>query len=77
MGEQIISPSKPILEWIDKNIHDAFYKSMNEWFEVMPEPIKVKNPSYNIRGTRPCPKFVASPWAQSSIESVIHWKVEP
>lgn len=60
-----------------------------DWFEVMPEPIKVKNrhlinitkpvgintigtslknPSHDIRGTPPCPKFVVSPWLQSSIE---------
>lgn len=65
------------------------------WFEVMPEPIKVKNrhlinvtrpvgvntvgtslknPSYDIRGTPPCPKFVASPWLQSSIEPDINIK---
>lgn len=28
----------------------------------------LKNPSYDIRGTVPCPKFVVSPWLQSSIE---------
>lgn len=67
----------------------------NNWFEVMPEPIKVKNrhlinvtrpvgvntigtslknPSYDIRGTPPCPKFVASPWLQSSIEPDVNNK---
>lgn len=60
-----------------------------DWFEVMPEPISVKNrhliniskpigintigtslknPSYDLRGSPPCPKFVISPWLQSSIE---------
>ncbi|AYV78815.1 MAG: hypothetical protein Edafosvirus36_5 [Edafosvirus sp.] len=60
-----------------------------DWFEVMPEPIAVKNrhliniakpigintigsslknPSYDLRGTPPNPKFVVSPWLQSSIE---------
>lgn len=60
-----------------------------EWFDVMPEPISIKNkhlinvsrpvgvntignslrnPSYDIRGTPPCPKFVVSPWQQSTIE---------
>lgn len=60
-----------------------------QWFEVMPEPIKVKNrhlinitqpigintigtslknPSYDIRGDKPCPKFVVGPWLQSTIE---------
>ena len=60
-----------------------------DWFEVMPDPVSVKNrhlinisrpvgintignslknPSYDIRGTPPNPKFVASPWLQSSIE---------
>lgn len=59
------------------------------WFEVMPEPIKVKNrhlvnvtrpigvntigsslknASHDLRGSPPCPKFVVSPWMQSSIE---------
>lgn len=28
----------------------------------------LKNPSYDIRGTPPCPKYTASPWNQSSIE---------
>lgn len=60
-----------------------------DWFEVMPEPISVKNrhlintsrpigvntigtslrnASYDIRGSPPCPKFVVSPWLQSTIE---------
>ena len=60
-----------------------------DWFEVMPEPISIKNrhlinvsrpigvntvgnslrnPSYDVRGTPPCPKFVVSPWMQSTIE---------
>jgi hypothetical protein len=61
----------------------------DDWFEVMPEAISVKNrhlinvtrpvgvntigttlknPSYDIRGNPPCPKFVVSPWMQSSYE---------
>ena len=76
---------------------DDIFKSENylpketnqDWFEVMPEPISVKNrhlinvsrpvgvntignslrnPSYDLRGTPPCPKFVVSPWSQSTIE---------
>lgn len=60
-----------------------------DWFEVMPEPISVKNrhlinisqaigintigtsnknASYDLRGNPPNPKFVVSPWMQSSIE---------
>lgn len=60
-----------------------------DWFEVMPEPISVKNrhlinvsrpvgvntignslrnASWDIRGSPPCPKFVVSPWQQSTIE---------
>lgn len=66
-----------------------------DWFEVMPDQIKVKNrhlinvtkpigvntigsslknPSYDIRGTPACPKFVVSPWMQSSIEPDINIK---
>ena len=61
----------------------------SDWFEVMPEPISVKNrhlinvskpigintigtsqknASWDLRGSPPCPKFVVSPWLQSSIE---------
>ena len=61
----------------------------NDWFDVQPEPISVKNrhlvnvtrpygvstvssslknPTLDIRGTPACPKFVVSPWHQSSIE---------
>jgi hypothetical protein len=61
----------------------------NDWFDVMPEPVSVKNrhlidtsrpvgvntignslrnPSYDLRGTPPCPKFVVTPWMQSTIE---------
>jgi hypothetical protein len=83
-------PKKPITD-------DEIFKSENylpketnkDWFEVMPEPISVKNrhlinvsrpvgvntignslrnPSYDLRGSPPCPKFVVSPWAQSTIE---------
>ena len=64
-------------------------EAREDWFEVMPEPISVKNrhlinvtrpisintigtslknPSYDLRGSVPCPKFVISPWLQSSIE---------
>ncbi len=60
-----------------------------DWFDVMPEPISVKNrhlinvsrpvgvntignslrnASWDIRGSPPCPKFVVSPWQQSTIE---------
>ena len=28
----------------------------------------LRNPSHDIRGTPSCPKFVISPWLQSSIE---------
>jgi hypothetical protein len=28
----------------------------------------LRNPSWDIRGTMPCPKFVISPWMQSTIE---------
>lgn len=66
-----------------------------DWFEVMPDAIKVKNrhlinvtkpigvntigsslrnPSYDIRGTPSCPKFVVSPWMQSSIEPDVNIK---
>jgi hypothetical protein len=66
-----------------------------DWFEVMPEPIKVKNrhlvnvtrpvgvntigsslknASYDIRSSPPCPKFVVSPWMQSSIEPDLNIK---
>ena len=59
----------------------------HDWFETMPEPIKVsnrhlvnvtkpvgintissshKNPSYDLRGNPPCPKFVVSPFLNSS-----------
>jgi hypothetical protein len=61
----------------------------DDWFEVQPEPVSVKNrhlinvtkpigintigtslknSSYDLRGTPACPKFVVSPWLQSSIE---------
>ena len=67
----------------------------SDWFEVMPEPIKVKNrhlinvtkpvgintigsslknASHDLRGNVPCPKFVASPWNQSSIEPDLNIK---
>lgn len=66
-----------------------------DWFEVMPEPIKVKNrhlvnvtrpvgvntigtslknPSYDIRGSPPCPKFVVSPFLNSSYEPDLNIK---
>lgn len=62
----------------------------DDWFEVQPEPISVKNrhlinitkptgintigtslrnASWDIRGTPSCPKYVVSPWMQSSIEA--------
>lgn len=61
----------------------------DDWFEVQPEPISVKNrhlinitkpvgintigtslknASHDIRGVPSCPRFVVSPWLQSSIE---------
>lgn len=61
----------------------------DDWFEVQPEPISVKNrhlinitkpigintigtslknASYDLRGAPSCPKFVTSPWLNSSIE---------
>ncbi len=65
-----------------------------DWFEVMPDPISVKNrhlinisrpigintigttlrnPSYDLRGDgTPNPKYIASPWLQSSIEPDIN-----
>lgn len=64
-------------------------ETRDDWFDVMPEPISVKNrhlinvtrpigvntigtslrnPSHDLRGTEPCPKYVVSPWLQSSIE---------
>jgi len=67
----------------------------DDWFEVQPEPISVKNrhlinitkpigvntigtslknASYDIRGTPANPKFVVSPWLQSSIESDVNLK---
>lgn len=66
-----------------------------DWFDVMPEPIKVKNrhlinvvrpvgintigtslknPSYDLRGSPPCPKHVVSPWLQSSYEPDLNIK---
>lgn len=61
----------------------------DDWYEVMPEPVSVKNrhlinvtkpigintigtslrnSAYDLRGSPACPKFVVSPWLQSSIE---------
>lgn len=61
----------------------------DDWFEVQPEPISVKNrhlinitkpigintigtslknASWDIRASPACPKFVVSPWLQSSIQ---------
>jgi len=66
-----------------------------DWFEVMPEPIKVKNrhlvnitrstgintigsslkiATHDIRGNVPCPKYVVSPWMQSSVEPDLNTK---
>ena len=33
-----------------------------------------KNGSYDLRGNPPCPKFVVSPWLQSSIEPDLNIK---
>jgi hypothetical protein len=67
----------------------------DDWFEVQPEPISVKNrhlinitkpigvntigtslknASYDIRAAPAAPKFVVSPWLQSSIEPDINLK---
>lgn len=61
----------------------------DDWFEVLPEAISVKNrhlinvskpigintigtslrnASWDLRGSMPCPKFVVAPWMQSTIE---------
>jgi hypothetical protein len=66
-----------------------------DWFEVMPEPISIKNrhlinvsrpvgvntigsslrnPSYDLRGSPPNPKFVVSPWMQSTMEPDLNIK---
>jgi hypothetical protein len=91
-----LAPYKQISENKTKNPEDLFNvtkllpnETKDDWFEVMPEPISVKNrhlinvtrpvgvntigtslrnASWDIRGSPPCPKFVASPWLQSSIE---------
>jgi len=65
------------------------------WFEVPPEPISIKNrhlinisrpigvntignslrnPSYDLRGSPPNPKFIVSPWMQSTIEPDLNIK---
>lgn len=65
----------------------------DDWYEVMPEPVSVKNrslinvtrpigvntisttkknASYDIRGTPACPKYVISPFLNSSIEQDIN-----
>jgi hypothetical protein len=67
----------------------------DDWFEVQPEPISVKNrhlinitkpigintigsslknASYDIRAQPACPKFVVSPWLQSSVEPDLNVK---
>jgi hypothetical protein len=78
------------------NIHNYLPQESNkDWFEVMPEPVSVKNrhlinisrhvgvntigsslrnPSYDIRGSVPCPKMVVSPWLQTTIEPDINIK---
>jgi hypothetical protein len=66
-----------------------------DWFEVMPEPIKVKNrhlinvtrpvgintigsslkvPNYDLRPSPACPKFVVSPWNNSSFNPSLESK---
>ncbi len=66
-----------------------------DWFDVMPEPISIKNrhlinvsrpigvntignslrnPSYDLRGSPPNPKFVVSPWMQSTIDPDLNIK---
>ncbi len=67
----------------------------DDWFEVQPEPISVKNrhlinitkpigintigtslrnASYDVRGAPANPRFVVSPWLQSSIEPDVNLK---
>ena len=67
----------------------------DDWFEVQPEPVSVKNrhlinvvkpigvdtigssgknASRDLRGNVACPKFVVSPWQQSSIEPDLNMK---
>jgi hypothetical protein len=67
----------------------------DDWFEVQPEPISVKNrhlinitkpigintigtslknASHDIRASPACPKFVLSPWLNSSIEPDVNLK---
>ena len=67
----------------------------DDWFEVMNEPISVKNrhlinitkpigintigtslknANYDLRAAPACPKFVVSPWLQSSIEPDVNLK---
>ena len=77
---------------IDKKFNMEQYlpqECYNDWFEVMPEPISVKNrhliditkpigvtaigsfhktATYNLRAQLAAPKFVVSPWNQSSIK---------
>ncbi len=94
-GGDLLAPYRPGAKkpLTDEDIFDSnnFLPKDNnkDWFEVMPEPISVKNrhlinvsrpvgvntignslrnASYDIRGTPPCPKFVVSPWQQSTIE---------
>lgn len=78
------------------NIDKALPQEVNDdWFEVLPEPISVKNrhlvnivhpigvntigtslknASHDIRGTPACPKFVVSPFLNSSIEPDVNLK---
>lgn len=67
----------------------------DDWFEVQPEPISVKNrhlinitkpigvnsigtslkiANYDLRSAPVCPKFVVSPWGNSSVEPDINLK---
>lgn len=93
------APYKPERKCVNKYKTSEIFNSQNylpseksinpEWFDIVPEPISVKNrhlinvskpigintigsslrnPSYDIRGSPPCPKFVISPWMQSTIE---------
>lgn len=89
-GHKKVSPSD--LFKVDKLLPQEVH---SDWFEVMPEPIKVKNrhlinvtrpvgintigsslknPSYDLRGNVPCPKFVVSPFLNSSYEPDLNIK---
>ncbi len=85
-----MGPKKPLSDQDKFTSENYLPQETNaDWFEVVPEPISVKNrhlinvsrpigvntigtslrnPSYDLRGSPPCPKYVVSPWMQSTIE---------